>query len=114
MSKLTKIVKWATGRDTGLSSCAILSHMVTGECDGSYPYDPADLGRCLRLLDLFPEWEGRIGEMGVYGPVWRRYAKSWAQMRKSMEDEVGVDWSKAKAAPATYELMKKIEKRRRP
>ena len=44
---------WMTAGDAGSSSKAILGHMLCGISDGEYPYDPADLGRCLRLLENF-------------------------------------------------------------
>lgn len=103
-----EVIKWMAGRDTGMSSKAIAMHMSTGECDGRYPYDPADLGRCLRLLERFPDWKPRIHEMAAYGPVWAVYVKHWDEMAQSMSDEVGIDWSKARSAPLTYDLMKGI------
>ena len=109
MTDLTKVIEWMTGRDTGLSSMAIAAHMATGTCDGSYPRDPADLGRCLRLIEQFPEWKPRIAEMSKYGAVWRAYADRWEDMASSMRDEVGIDWSKGRSAEKTYDLMKRIE-----
>ena len=29
----------------------------------SYPYDPADFGRCYRLLELIPEWKTEIHKL---------------------------------------------------
>lgn len=108
---MAKVIEWMGGRDTGMSSKAIAMHMSTGKCDGSYPYDPADLGRCLRLLALFPEWNARMGEMAAYGRAWPAMADRWSEMADSMADEVGIDWSKGRAAPKTYELMKEIQGR---
>lgn len=110
MTDLRRVIHWFASKDTGMSSEAIASHMAIGECDGSYPHDPADLGRCLRLLKLFPEWEARIGEMSAYGKVWAAYAARWQDMKTAMEDEVGIDWSKARKAPKTYDLMKNIQR----
>lgn len=109
MTDPKEVIKWFGGKDTGLSSEAIAMHMVTGDCNGSYPHDPADLGRCLRLLRLFPEWKERIPEMAKYGPVWVEYAKNWADMEKCMTDEVGIDWEKGKRASKTYDLMKSLD-----
>jgi hypothetical protein len=87
--------KWLFGCDTGMSSKAILGHMICGVSDGSWPSDGGDLGRCLRLLDLFPEWKGRIGEMARYGKVWSLYVEHWDQIV---------------SADDPYDLMKSLQK----
>ncbi|MBB5663236.1 hypothetical protein GGE68_001412 [Rhizobium leguminosarum] len=108
MTELQEAFKWLFGRDTGMSSKAILGHMLAGVSDGSYPYDPADLGRCLRLLEKFPQWKHRMGEMAQYGGAWPTYAKHWADLETSMADEVGIDWSKGNDASLTYKYMKAL------
>lgn len=98
--------------DTGLSSKAIARHML-GLPEGgygawAYPCDPGDLGRCLRLLVNIPEWKPRIHEMASHGPIWAALVARWDDLAASMEAEVGIDWTKGKSAPRTYELMRKI------
>lgn len=102
-----RIVTWMSSCDAGISSKAICAHMATGILSDrfSYPRDPADLGRCLRLLNLFPEWLPRMGEMAQYGAGWAGLARRWEEVSVSMADEVGIDWSKGRSAPRTYELM---------
>lgn len=61
---------WALSGDTGISSEAIARHM-TGSGPGSKfgmqpPSDASDRGRCIRLLELIPEWLPRLGEMVKY------------------------------------------------
>lgn len=109
MTDLIDVAKWAAGWDTGLSSEAIAWHMISGWCGGSYPHDPADLGRCLRLLERFPEWKQRMPEMARYGKVWAALVQHWGELHKAMDDEVGIDWSKGREAIKTYRLMEKIE-----
>ncbi len=108
MDEMAKVIAWFGGRDTGMSSKAIASHMTTGNCDGSYPHDPDDLGRCLRLLVLFPHWKPRLPEMGHYSDVWAKYAARWAEMEACMAEEVGIDWSKGRRAEKTYNLMAEV------
>ncbi len=105
-----RALEWFASDDTGMSSETIAKHMLGLECDGwhSYPHDPADLGRCLRLLERIPEWKGRMPEMGEHSAVWARLVARWQEMRDAMEREVGIDWRKAKKAPLTYALMKEI------
>ncbi|NLA68015.1 MAG: hypothetical protein GX856_07205 [Gammaproteobacteria bacterium] len=97
---------WLAGGDSGASSKAICHHMLGMKSDGSFPWDPSDLGRCLRLLELFPEWKPRIGEMARYSYIWSALATRWDELAAMMADEVGIDWSKGKRAPRTYDAMK--------
>jgi hypothetical protein len=99
---------WLAGEDTGASSQAIAAHMLGLPSDGAYPHDPADLGRCLRLLRLVPEWETRIQEMARYGKAWELLLAQWSFLAGSMAAEVGFDWERGRKAPKTYALMKRI------
>lgn len=109
-----RLAKWLSGRDTGASSKAIALWLGAGVNDeawgASTPSDPSDLGRCLRLLEIIPEWKPRIAEMAKAGGNWPTFVEHWDEMAQSMADEVGIDWSKGKKAPLTYALMKKVEK----
>lgn len=65
-SVMQRAIKWATGSDTGISSEALCSYMTTGTVDRprwNAPSDAADRGRCIRLLQLIPEWVDRLDEM---------------------------------------------------
>src|ERR1035441_7297858 len=56
--------------DTGLSSETMCLYFISGRAPERlrgfsgpcYPLDPSDLGRCLRLLDVVPEWRARLAE----------------------------------------------------
>lgn len=48
--------------------------------DRSYPSDGDDLGRCLRLLDLMPEWKPRMVEMTAVSPYWAALVKHWDEL----------------------------------
>jgi hypothetical protein len=68
-----RLASWMTSGDTGVSSQSIAAHMTggnRGRWGWGHPHDPDDLGRCLRLLALFPEWAPRIGEMAARGVGW--------------------------------------------
>jgi hypothetical protein len=105
-----RLASWFSSNDTGISSKAIAAHMSGGDADDGwgwgYPSDPDDLGRCLRLLELFPEWKPRIAEMASRGPGWAGLTARWDEIAASMIDEVGIGWEKARSAPKTYDLMK--------
>jgi hypothetical protein len=69
-------IQWWHGFDVGLSSAAIFSCFSNNYTDvclaysrGATPQDSDDLGRCLRLLDLFPKWKEQLP----------RIAEFWAQ-----------------------------------
>lgn len=64
-----RAIYWALGDDTGISSKAIARHM-TGARHGIFgaspPSDASDRGRCIRLLELIPEWLPRLDELKKY------------------------------------------------
>jgi hypothetical protein len=105
-----RAMEWLQSGDTGLSSKAICAYMLGGAAiaEHDYPRDPADLGRCLRLLEKVPEWKPRIPEMARFGAVWKGLAERWGDLDSSMREEVGINWEKGKSAARTYELMKQI------
>lgn len=71
------VLEWLFSRDTGSSSKCIAQHMLGIKGYIDYPSDEGDLGRCVRLLDLIPEWKPRIAEMAAYGAVWPLYVANW-------------------------------------
>jgi hypothetical protein len=104
---------WIVGDDTGASSKAIWAHMMDAGAPRfgwSHPWDPDDLGRCLRLLELIPEWKPRMPEMAVRSKSWAALVANWGTIAMSMADEVGIDCSKGRRAPKTYALMKDVLK----
>ena len=60
-----RLIKWLLGDDTGASSKAICKFMlgIPDEWNYSPPMDSGDRGRCIRLLNLIPEWWDRLDEM---------------------------------------------------
>lgn len=104
-----KALDWIVSGDTGLSSEAIWATMVGAKRKwSSYPHDPADLGRCLRLLRLMPRWRKRLDEMRQHGPAWAALVEHWDDLEALMDEEVGIDWSKGDRAGMTYKRMREI------
>lgn len=105
----TKVLEWLAGRDTGVSSKSLAFQFLGIKNSGPFgidaPVDPADLGRCLRLIALVPEVRKCVDELAAVNTAWSRLAPVWDEITQSMIDEVGIDWSKGKKAPKTYELM---------
>lgn len=113
MSVEKRALEWIFGDDTGLSSKAICAHMLGISIGDRYnrqchPWDPSDLGRCLRLLEKFPEWKDRMPEMAGLSKEWCNLIAHWDELSIQMENEVGIDWKKARSAPETYRMMKAI------
>lgn len=65
-----RALAWALSDDTGVSSKTICRWMTgTHGTTGAYfapPSDADDRGRCIRLLELIPEWLPRLAEMGKF------------------------------------------------
>lgn len=74
---MSAALEWVTGRDTGASSMALWSHMMTGRSTGEHPHDADDFGRIARLLDLVPEWRARVPEMARYSREWAALVAHW-------------------------------------
>lgn len=62
-----RALKWLMSDDTGISSTALCAHMLGIEgVRNMPPSDAGDRGRCIRLLQLIPEWQPRLDEMAGY------------------------------------------------
>lgn len=109
---LEKVLTWSLSGDTGISSEAMAAHLTGREINGrwpsNWPSDPADFGRCARLLRAVPELRTLLPKMAELHPVWAALVKRWDEIHDAMEREVGIGWEKAHSAPYTYKLMKEI------
>jgi hypothetical protein len=111
MSFEDRLNAWIVSGDVGVSSKTIWGTMLGFEMrdeDISHPHDPSDLGRCLRLLEHFPEWKPRLRELCDLSVEWAALILRWDEIASTMENEVGIAWEKGKSAPATYILMRTI------
>jgi len=83
--------EWIIGYDTGISSKTIWAVMMgalganPGPFDFDVPYDPADFGRCYRLLQMFPEWKNRLNEVVTRFPKWGPMIREWDKMTRLYE-----------------------------
>jgi len=106
-----RVQEWLMSGDTGISSKVILSFMTGLKLPkkdySNWPHDPSDLGRCVRLLDRFPEWRPRLPEMASAYPAWKPMLDNWAEMERLYSIEIQRPDNRA---PQTYELMKQLEK----
>ncbi|MBX3579981.1 MAG: hypothetical protein KF723_22485 [Rhizobiaceae bacterium] len=103
-----RAAQWRRSSDTGQSSIAIWEVMTgvpTPRTD--HPHDPDDLGRCLRLLDLIPEWKPRLNLMCGLSKYWDALVQRWPEIEASYQAKISKpvgagNWGK------TYSLMRSI------
>lgn len=80
------LLEWMAGDYTGSSSKTI-AHVLSGvpqssSCVGYTPYDSADFGRCVQLLEIFPEWHARLPEVAAAYPKWRPIVARWDELSR--------------------------------
>ena len=99
---------WLKSWDTGISALTIYHVLGHGLPVGDWPrpgvpHDPADFGRCHRLLAVAPGWRERLGEVADCHPAWRPFVDRWDDMTDLYEKE-----SPTGKAPKLYELMQEL------
>lgn len=80
-----RIIDWLLNGDTGASSRAIVEQMLNPK-PGSYlnhPRDYGDFDRCIKLLELLPEFAERIDEMSAVSPEWAAIVAHWDYLTES-------------------------------
>lgn len=111
-----QVAKWLAIGEVGMSSKCMALWLAFGErtTDRFCPADPADLDRCLRLLDAAPGLRPLIPKMAEVSDDWAALVPRWDEVEASHLAEVGLGWSKARSAPNTYDLMASILRPTRP
>ena len=104
----SKVLNWIATGQVGSSPKAMAMTACGMPSSKSYPSDPDDLNRCLLMLESVPEVRDHFDKIAALGVVWGRLIAHWDEIEASFLDEVGRDWCKARSAPKTYELMKKV------
>lgn len=98
--------------DSGISSKTIASVLVpelrscVAEWGAGVPRDPADFGRCYRLLKLIPGGTERMGEVAARYPEWAPLVSNWSELTRMYEEELPTG-----SAPKMYRRMKELEGR---
>lgn len=100
--------RWWFGCDVGTSSAAILAvlcksdnslnHWVAATlrsdaakyADKAVPRDADDFNRCVKLLNLMPEWRSRLGEVAAVYPdtAWPAIVASWDELEKAESGDI--------------------------
>ena len=107
---ITSITMWLAVGERGLSSEAIalttLGLRPTG-LRASWPHDPADLRRCLLLLEKVPETrEDGLLVLAERCPKWAALVKVWNRLSETLRSETGENLPPRASAPETYALMR--------
>lgn len=105
-----RATQWVVGNDTGTSSktiWAVMMGAVVGphQTDFNYsvPCDPADFGRCYRLLQLIPEWKENLRLVGETFPAWKPLVDAWDELEALYEEE-----HKLKSCPKLYARIQEL------
>ncbi len=76
-----KYVQWLLSDDTGVSSETMLcAHIGVKRRRNDAPYDPADFGRCYRLLKKFPEIRDSFSKIGRRVKAFKGILKEWDRL----------------------------------
>lgn len=106
-----KIIEWLATGETGISSEAIAFQALGVSSEGrwgrTHPSDPADLRRCVLMLQRCPEAKPALSKLADKSAAWRGLVKEWPALVRLLKKEIGEDlpsfgWS----APKTYGAMK--------
>ena len=106
--KKGSITYWLAHGERGLSSEAMAFTTLGETPRADHPHDPADLRRCLLLLDAVPEtWQGGVMVLAKRSPHWAALARIWLSLVETLRLEVGPDFLAATGhAPLSYRLMR--------
>ncbi len=81
----------------GISSKTILAYCTETEIyHNDRPYDMSDVGRCVYLLSLFPEWKEKIKYISKRFPEWGTIGKHWEEIEKAYTGKAYTEKDNAK------------------
>ncbi|MEQ4627688.1 hypothetical protein ABN062_22385, partial [Providencia manganoxydans] len=72
------LTAWLASDDVGASS-KYMASVLSGQFNSPhhYPWDGADLGRCIRLLEAVPELASQLHKMKACSPQWSAVIDNW-------------------------------------
>jgi len=109
----TDITQWLASGQRGLSSeamalCALGMQQRKPWTGKEHPHDPADLNRCILLVDAAPGIKAHFDKIAELSSSWARIIAHWEELRDLFIAEVGYNWSTRESAPRTYDRMQEI------
>lgn len=105
-----RAVWWLSNGEVGSSSRTMYKYFMEigmSGADINHPYDPDDFKRCYKLLQVVPEWKGRILELGKLSKQWDNLAKNWDKLTAMYEENVRTNWKEYKRI-GMYEFMETL------
>lgn len=85
-----RLLEYLTSRDCGMSAIAILLHTMNAYNKiehKDYPLDADDFGRCLRVVELFPEARTNLDVMKQVSPQWLEVMNHWDELERLQKDD---------------------------
>lgn len=90
--------EWIIKGEVGTSSKTIWAVMMGVEnkprqCDDfnyDIPHDMDDFGRCIKLLNLFPEWYSKLTNVSRIFPKWIPIIREWRQLEHYYHTIIGM------------------------
>ena len=89
VTKSMGLLAWLASDRVGLSS-KYMAHVMSGGTLGAkyaHPHDPADLGRCLGLLDAVPEFRSKLKMMALESRQWEHLVQEWDGLESLYREE---------------------------
>lgn len=100
--------EWLRSWDTGTSALTLYGVLSRTPCEGAsrpdVPHDPADFGRCHRLLKVAPpSWRADLARVAERHPAWKPLVERWDDLERLYEEELP-----AGEAPRLFALMREL------
>ena len=105
------LTEWLIDGERGLSSNSIVKAATGHQVElHNWPRDPADLRRCLLLLEAAPEVRSGITALARAVPRWATLETHWAELEQLLRDEIGPELTVTPGlvAPLTYYRMQSL------
>lgn len=112
LSITPNINKWLKEGDRGTSSLSILQRLtginfVDNVFGMNHPYDPADLYRCVKLIETAPELREHLHKMKDVTKTWELLVDEWDELVTLMKKEIKQNGGKC---PKTFDRMQELRK----
>ncbi|WP_272516888.1 hypothetical protein [Providencia sp. PROV209] len=104
------LTAWLASDDVGASS-KYMASVLSGQFSAPhhYPWDGADLGRCIRLLEAVPKLASQLHEMKACSPQWSAVIDNWDKWKELYEAGEGKElYQEMKSAYNSIEVNKGI------
>lgn len=104
-----KVLEWQAEGRVGVSSATMASIALGMDKPfyGSYfnpPWDPADLTRCMKLVEFIPEIRDHFPAIGKRCKQFAPILEHWDELIEMVQQE----WAAGDRAPKTYARMKQL------